>query len=34
MGKDKNVSLETLGRISKLFKCDVGEIIEYKDKED
>lgn len=34
MGKDKNVSLETLGRICELFKCDIGEIIEYKEKKD
>lgn len=34
MGKDKNVSLETLGRICELFKCDIGEIIEYKKKKD
>lgn len=33
MGKDKNVSLETLGRICELFKCDIEEIIEYKGKE-
>ena len=34
MGKDKNVSLETLGRICELFKCDIGEIIEYTEKKD
>ena len=30
MGKDENVSLETLGKICEYFQCDIGYIIEYK----
>lgn len=30
MGRDENVSLETLGKICKYFQCDIGDIIEYK----
>ncbi|MDD7732088.1 MAG: helix-turn-helix domain-containing protein [Eubacteriales bacterium] len=29
MGRDENVSLETLGKICEYFQCDVGDIIEY-----
>lgn len=32
MGRNENVSLETLGKICKLFKCDINEIIEYREK--
>lgn len=28
MGKGKAVSLETIGRICRLFDCDVGDIVE------
>ncbi|MDO5027778.1 MAG: helix-turn-helix domain-containing protein [Bacillota bacterium] len=30
IGRDENVSMEILGRICKYFKCDVGEVLEYK----
>ena len=30
MGRDENVSLETLGKICEYFQCDIGDIIEYK----
>lgn len=30
MGRDENVSLETLGKICEYFQCDIGNIIEYK----
>lgn len=30
MGKDENVSLETLGKICEYFKCDIGDIIKFK----
>lgn len=29
MGRDENVSLETLGKICEYFQCDIGDIIEY-----
>ena len=32
MGRDENVSLETLGKICEYFQCDIGDIIEYKRK--
>lgn len=32
MGRNENVSLETLEKICKLFKCDINEIIEYREK--
>lgn len=28
MGKGQGVSLETLGRICKLLKCNIGDIVE------
>ena len=34
MGRDENVSLETLGKICSYFKCDIGDIIEFKDEEE
>lgn len=30
MGRDENVSLETLGKICEYFQCDIGDIIEFK----
>lgn len=33
MGRDENVSLETLGKICEYFQCDIGDIIEYKSME-
>lgn len=30
MGKDKNISLDVLGRICKELECDIGDIIECK----
>lgn len=30
MGKDENVSLETLGKICEYFQCYIGDIIEYR----
>lgn len=30
MGRDENVSLETLGKICEYFQCEIGDIIEYK----
>ena len=30
MGRDENVSLETLGKICDYFQCDIGDIIEFK----
>lgn len=30
MGKDENVSMDTLAKICQYFKCDIGSIIEYK----
>lgn len=32
MGKDENISLETLGKICEYFNCDVGDVIEYRRK--
>lgn len=32
MGRDENVSLETLGKICDYFQCDIGDIIEYRRK--
>lgn len=32
MGRDENVSLETLGKICEYFQCDIGDIIEYRRK--
>lgn len=29
MGKDENVSLDTLGKICEYFQCNIEEIIEY-----
>lgn len=31
MGKNENVSLDTLGKICEYFKCDIADIIEYTD---
>ena len=33
MGRDENVSLETLGKICEYFQCDIGDIIEYRNEE-
>ena len=30
MGRDENVSLETLGKICKYFNCNIEDIIEFK----
>lgn len=30
MGKDENVSMEILGRICEYFKCDIADILEYR----
>lgn len=30
MGKDENVNMDTLGKLCKYFKCDIGEILEYR----
>lgn len=30
MGRDENVSLETLGKICEYFNCNIEDIIEYK----
>lgn len=32
MGRDENISLETLGKICEYFNCDVGDVIEYRRK--
>ena len=32
MGRDENVSLETLGKICEYFGCHIGDIIEYRRK--
>lgn len=32
MGKNKNVSLDTLGKICEFMNCDIDDIIEYKGK--
>ena len=32
IGRDENVSMEILRRICKYFKCDIGDIIEYRRK--
>lgn len=32
MGRDENVSLDTLGKICEYFECDIGDILEYKKK--
>ena len=32
MGKDENISMETLGKICEYFNCDVGDVIEYRQK--
>ena len=29
MGRNENVSMETLGRICEYFQCDIGDILEY-----
>lgn len=29
MGKGKPVSLETLGRICKVFNCNIGDIVDF-----
>lgn len=34
MGRDENVSLETLAKICGYFKCDIGDIIEFKNEEE
>lgn len=34
MGRDENVSLETLGKICEYFQCDIGDIIEYRRKKE
>lgn len=30
MRRDENVSMETLGRICRYFKCDISEVLEFK----
>lgn len=30
MGRDKNVSMEILGRICRYFNCDISEVLEYR----
>ena len=30
MGRDENVSMEIIGRISRYFKCDISEVLEYR----
>lgn len=30
MGRDENVSMDTLAKICQHFKCDIGNIIEYR----
>lgn len=30
MGKDENVSMKILGRICRYFKCDISEVLEFK----
>ena len=30
MGKNENVSLDTIGKLCNYFQCDVGDIVEYK----
>ena len=30
MGRDENVSMEILGRICRYFKCDISEVLEYR----
>lgn len=34
MGRDENVSLETLGKICEYFQCDIGDIIVYRRKKE
>lgn len=29
LGKNKNVSMEVLGRICRVLDCDVGDVVEY-----
>lgn len=30
MGKNKNVNMNTLGKICEYLECDIGDILEYK----
>ena len=30
MGRDENISMEILGRICRHFKCDISEVLEFK----
>lgn len=30
MGRDENVSMDILGRICRYFKCDISEVLEYR----
>ena len=32
MGRDENVSMDILGRICRFFKCDISEVLEYRNK--
>ena len=32
MGRDENVSMDILGRMCMYFKCDISEILEYRNK--
>ena len=34
MGRDENVSMEILGRICRYFKCDISEVLEFKNDKD
>ncbi len=32
MGRDENVSMEILGRICNYFKCDISDVLDYRNK--
>ena len=32
MGRDENVSMEILGRICSYFKCDISDVLDYRNK--
>lgn len=32
MGRDKNVSMEILGRMCMYFKCDISDVLEFRNK--
>ena len=32
MGRDENVSMDILGRICNYFKCDISDVLDYRNK--